>query len=100
MTQHSLTPECERIIQRGGLVLADLLDSRCRLPDWEAKLANGETLVGSSYCPECEYRHTTVCHSAAVSAHYLIYWFCAWVDENDERAERENARRKEKAVTA
>jgi hypothetical protein len=75
MSHHSLTDEQEAILRRGGLVLADLLDYHCRLPEWE-----DAGMFGDEYCAKCEHKGPA-CHMAALETPYLVYHFCAWCEQ-------------------
>ena len=73
----SLSDEETAILARGGLCLADMLDYRCRLPEW---IADG--VFGDEYCAKCEHKGDA-CHMATIETRYLVYHFCAWVDERE-----------------
>lgn len=81
MTQHSLTDEQEAILRRGGLCLADLLDYRCRLPEWAA-----DGMFGDEFCAKCEHKPDG-CHSGAMETRWLVYHFCAYVEQRVYEAE-------------
>lgn len=73
--KRTLTDEETAILKRGGLVLADLLDYRCRLPEWE-----DGGMFGDEYCPKCGHKPSG-CHMGALESEHLVYHFCAWVEQ-------------------
>ena len=90
----TLTNEQAALLLRGGLTLADLLDYRCRLPEW----ADGG-MFGDEFCAACEHQRTASCHMGAAETPYLVYQFCAWCEQRAwDAAHPEMATAPERAV--